>query len=372
VRVASLRNFDFVLLAASLALVAYGVVLIYSGSLASYGSTAEVLSHPVARQIGFAAAGIAVMIAMSRLDYRILGYAAVGLYVAALASLVFVLVIGESAYGSRRWIDIGGTLVQPSEVAKLVLVVALAKFLADRQDQMGRPLVFLASFGIALVPAALVFAEPDLGSAVIFGAIWLGMVIIAGARAKHVLTFLGVALATVPFTLILALADYQRDRLALFVDPTQDSMGSGFNILQSEIAIASGGPLGQGLTHGAQTQLDYLRTQTTDYVFSVLGEELGFVGAILLFALFVILLFRIVRVAGAARDPFGRLVATGIVIFILFQVFINVGVNVRLVPVTGIPLPFISQGGSSLLSLFVALGILQSILLRHRAVDFSA
>jgi rod shape determining protein RodA len=372
VRIASLRNFDFVLLAASLALVAYGVVLIYSGSLASYGSTAEALSHPVARQIAFAIAGVAVMIAMSRLDYRVLGYAAVGLYIAALASLVFVLVVGESAYGSRRWIDIGGTLVQPSEIAKLVLVIALAKFLADRQDQMGRPLVFLASLAIAFVPAALVFAEPDLGSAVIFGAIWLGMVIVAGARSKHVLTFLGVALATVPVGAILTLADYQRDRLTLFVDPTNDPLGSGFPILQSEISIGSGGWLGQGLTHGAQTQLDYLRTQTTDYIFSVLGEELGFVGAILLFALFVVLLFRVLRVAGVARDPFGRLVATGIVIFILFQVFINVGVNVRLVPVTGIPLPFISQGGSSLLSLFVALGILQSILLRHRTVDFSA
>jgi rod shape determining protein RodA len=372
VRIASVRNFDFVLLAASLALVAYGVVLIYSGSLTTYGSTAEALSHPVARQIGFAVAGVAVMIAVSRLDYRILGFAAVGLYIAALASLVFVLIIGESVYGSRRWIDVGGTLVQPSEIAKLVLIVALAKFLADRQDQMGRPLVFLASLGIALVPAALVFAEPDLGSAVIFGAIWLGMVIVAGARARHVLTFLGVALVIMPVVLLAVMTDYQRDRIALFVDPTEDSLGSGFNILQSEISIGSGGFLGQGLTQGAQTQLDYLRTQTTDYVFSVLGEELGFVGAILLFALFVVLLFRGLRVAGAARDPFGRLMATGIVLFILFQVFINVGVNVRLIPVTGIPLPFISQGGSSLLSLFLALGILQSILLRHRAVDFSA
>jgi rod shape determining protein RodA len=371
-RLKSLRYFDFILLATSLALVAYGTVLIYSGSLASYGSSAEVLSHPVARQIGFAAVGVAAMVVMSRLDYRALGYAAVGLYVAALAALAFVLLVGESAYGSRRWIDVGGTLVQPSEIAKLVLIVALAKFLADRQDQMGRPRVFLTSLAIALVPAALVFAEPDLGSAVIFGAIWLGMVIMAGARSRHVLTLLGAAIVSVPFVLVAVMSDYQRERLALFLDPAKDSLGSGFNILQSEISIGSGGLLGQGLTHGTQTQLDYLQTQTTDYVFSVLGEELGLVGALVLFALFIILLFRVTRVAGMSRDPFGRLMATGIVIFILFQVFINVGVNVRLIPVTGIPLPFISQGGSSLLTLFVALGILQSILLRHRQVDFSA
>lgn len=371
-RAKSLRYFDFALLAASLALVAYGAVLIYSGSLASYGGSAEALSHPVARQVGFAAVGLAAMIAMSRLDYRVLGYAAASLYVAALAALLFVLVVGESAYGSRRWVDVGGTLVQPSEIAKLVLIIALAKFLADRQEQMGSPRVFLMSLAIALVPAALVFVEPDLGSAVIFGAIWLGMVVVAGARARHVLTFVGAAIVSIPFVLLAVMSDYQRERVALFIDPTEDSLGSGFNILQSEISIGSGGLLGQGLTHGTQTQLDYLRTQSTDYIFSVLGEELGFIGALLLFALFIILLFRGLRVASVARDSFGRLMATGIVIYILFQVFINIGVNVRLIPVTGIPLPFISQGGSSLLTLFVALGILQSIVLRHRSVDFSA
>jgi len=364
------RHFDFLLMATALALVAYGLALIYSGSLASYGDSPEVLSHPVARQAAFALAGLAVAILMTRLDYRILGHAAVGLYISTLAALVFVLVVGESAYGSRRWIEVGDTQVQPSEIGKLALIIVLAKFLSDRQEKVKEPRVFLASLALALVPAGLVFAEPDLGSAVIFIAIWLGMVIVAGARAAHLLRLGGAFLISLPFMLLAALADYQRDRLSLFLDPNQDALGSGFNILQAEISIGSGGFLGKGLTQGTQTQLDYLRTQTTDYVFSVLGEELGFVGAMLLFGLFVVLLFRGLHSATLARDVFGRLLATGIVIFILFQVFINVGVNLRLLPVTGIPLPFVSQGGSSLITLFVAVGILQSIVVRHRRMNF--
>ena len=368
--VRSLRHFDFLLMAAALALAGYGLALIYSGSLPSYGGSSEVLRHPVTRQGAFALAGLAAAILMTRLDYRVLGYTAVGLYLSTLAALIFVLVVGEPAYGSRRWIEVAGTQIQPSEVGKLALIIVLAKFLSDRQEQVKEPRVFLASLAIALLPAGLVFAEPDLGSAVIFVAIWLGMVIVAGARASHLLRLGGAFLASLPFVLLAGLADYQRERLTIFLDPHQDALGSGFNVLQAEISIGSGGLLGKGFTQGTQTQLDYLRTQTTDYVFSVLGEELGFVGALLLFGLFVLLLFRGLHSATVARDVFGRLLATGVVVFILFQVFINVGVNVRLLPVTGIPLPFVSQGGSSLVTLFLAVGILESIVLRHRRMTF--
>lgn len=366
----SIRHFDFILMASALALVAYGAVLIYSGSLTTYGDSAEALRQPVTRQLVFASMGVVIAILLSRLDYRALGYGAAGLYVSILAVLVFVLVVGSTAYGSRRWIDIGGTLVQPSEIAKLGVIIVLAKYLSDNQERLKEWRVFLTSLAIAAVPAALVFAEPDLGSALIFAAIWLSMVIMAGARARHVLTLLGGFVASVPFVIVGLLNDYQRERLVLFLDPDKESLGSGFNILQAEISIGSGGFLGKGLTHGTQTQLDYLRTQTTDYVFSVLGEELGFVGALLLFGLFIVLLLRAVRAAVVSRDMLGRLLATGIVVFVLFQVFINVGVNLRIIPVTGIPLPFVSQGGSSLLTLFVALGILQSIVVRHRQINF--
>jgi len=347
-----LRNFDFILFLASLALVAYGVVLIYSGSLPSYESTGAALSHPVTRQIAFAVVGIVIMLLLTRTDYHLLGYGATGLYMAAIAALVFVLMVSSAVYGARRWIEIAGTPVQPSEIAKLVLIIVMARYLTDRQEQIGQLKTFLASLGIALVPIILVFAEPDLGSAVIFVAIWLAMIIIAGARSRHILGLFASFAVAMPFVLIGLINDYQRERIATFLDPAKDPLGSGFNTLQAEIGIGSGGLFGKGLTHG---------TQTTDYIFSVLGEELGFVGAVVLFALFVLLLWRGLRTATSCPDPFGRLLATGIVTFILFQVFINIGVNIRLLPVTGIPLPFISQGGSSLITLFIAMGILQSI-----------
>lgn len=370
-RITRLRDFDPLLLLAALGLVAIGTILIYSGSLTAFGRPdAYDFSHPVMRQVLFAAVAVAVSLVLALVDYRVLGTLSVGLYILALASLIFVLIAGDEAYGSRRWITIGGTQVQPSEIAKLVVVIALAKYLSDQQERIGTLRVFLTSLAIAAVPALLVFAEPDLGSAVIFGAIWLGMVTVAGARPLHLAGLLGIAVALLPLLLLVFAADYQRDRIDLWLNPDQDPLGASFSVGNGFIAIGSGGLFGKGLTEGTQTQLDYLQTKTTDYIFSVLGEELGLVGALVLFALFVILLFRGLRVAGLSRDLFGRLLATGMVIFILLQTFINVAVNVGLLPVTGIPLPFVSLGGSSLVSLFVGLGILQSILIRHRRFSF--
>jgi rod shape determining protein RodA len=195
------------------------------------------------------------------------------------------------------------------------------------------------------------------------------MVIMAGADMRHVLGSVGAVIAMTPFAIIAIITDYQRERISLFLDPRSDSLGSGFNILQAEISVGSGGLFGKGLTQGSQTQLDYLRTQTTDYVFSVLGEELGFVGAMILFSLFILLLLRGLRAASISRDVFGQLVAVGVVIFICFQAFINIGVNIRLFPVTGIPLPFVSQGGSSLITVFLAIGLLESVITRHRQIS---
>ncbi len=366
-RTIRIRDFDPILMLAALALVGLGSLLIYSASLNQFG-TPEFgdLSHPVMRQGAFAVTGLAMALAISRTNYRVLGTLSAGLYIASVAALAFVVFAGDATYGSRRWIEIAGTPVQPSEIAKLVSIIALAKYLSDNQEQVRTVRVFVTSLVMAAVPATLVFVEPDLGSTIIFVAIWLGMVISAGAKWRHLAALGGVALAALPFLLIGLVTDYQRARISLWLDPESDPLGAGFQSLQAEIGIGSGGLFGKGLTEGGQTQLDYLRTETTDYVFSVLGEELGFVGAMVLFALFVILLWRGLRVAELSGDLFGRLLATGIVIFILLQTFINIGVNVGLLPVTGIPLPFVSQGGSSLLTLFVCLGILQSILLRRR------
>ena len=366
------RHFDLALLVLAAGLVAYGALLIYSASLNAYPNGISGLDHPVVKQAAFALVGLGVTLAVAWLDYRLFGQMAPALYALALLLLVAVLFLGDSAYGSRRWLTFGGTQIQASEVAKLLMLVALARYLADRQMEMTRVRTFLLSLAMAVVPAALVMAEPDMGTAIIFGAIWLGMVLTAGGRLQHVLVLGGFLLAAIPFAILAVMGDYQRDRIAVFLNPNADPLGGGFNILQAEISVGSGGLLGKGLTQGSQTQFDFLQTPTTDYIFSVLGEELGLVGALVLFLLFAALLFRGIRAASLARDQFGRLLATGIVIMILFQVFINVAVNIRLLPVTGIPLPFISQGGSSLIMLFAALGLLEGVVLRHKQIEFSS
>ena len=369
---ANWRQFDFVLLLASLALLILGLALIYSGSLARFGGNEPILAGPVGRQMMYAIVGLVLMALLARIDYRSWSPLALALYAAALLGLVVVLVIGNSAFGSRRWIAIAGIQMQPSEPAKLLTILLLARLLTAEGGRHLPGRTFLLTLVVAAVPALLVFIEPDLGTAVVFVAIWFGMVYVAGARIRHLLLLIGGGLAALPFLALVALHGYQRERLAVFLDPSRDPLGTGFNINQAAISIGSGGPFGKGLTQGTQTQLDFLRTQTTDYIFSVLGEELGFVGAMVLFFLFIVLLLRGLRAATHSRDPFGRLLATGIVVMILTQVFVNVGVNVRLFPVTGIPLPFISQGGSSLVTMFMAVGLLESITLRHRPSRFRA
>ncbi len=366
----TVRHFDLLLLLLAGALVAYGAVLIYSASLNAHPDGISGLNHPLVKHVAFAAAGLGITLLVAWVDYRVFGQAAPALYVLALAMLGGVLVVGDSAYGSQRWFTFAGTQVQASEVAKLLMIVALARFLADREREMDRPGPFLISMALAAAPAGLVMLEPDMGTAIVFGAVWLGMVLVAGAPLRYVLVLFGFLVSVIPFATLAVMGDYQRERIGLWLNPNADPLGGGFNILQSEISVGAGGVFGKGLTHGSQTQLDFLQTPTTDYIFSVLGEELGLVGALVMFALFTALLFRGIRAATMARDQFGRLLATGIVIMILFQVFINVAVNVRLLPVTGIPLPFISQGGSSLVMLFAALGLLEGIVLRHKQIEF--
>lgn len=367
----TLRAFDPWIILVSVLLSAFGMVLIYSGSLARLGDAGDVLRGPIAKQVLFLSAGLILMSIIARIDYR--GWASLSpaLYIGCLAALVFVLFFGTSEYGSKRWISFAGIQLQPSEPAKLVTIVLLAKLISAGKNGVLDGRAFLLTLAITAVPAILVFREPDMGTAIVFFAFWLGMVFVGGARLRHLALLASTGLAALPFVILVAIHGYQRERLAIFFDPDRDPLGTGFNINQAAISIGSGGWFGKGWTQGTQTQLDFLRTQTTDYIFSVLGEELGFAGAMLLFALFILLLFRGLRVAAAAPDDFGRLIATGVVVMLLAQIFINIGVNTRLFPVTGIPLPFISQGGSSLMTMFMAMGLLQSIRARRHPPGLS-
>lgn len=358
------RNFDPVLLVAALALTGYGALLIYSATLPR-GAEGLVISEPVARHIAAATAGAILMFVTARVNYRyleVLGWLA---YAFGILMLIGVLLVGYEQFGSRRWFDLGFTLVQASEVAKILTIVGLARYLSAQRDHMEEWRTFFTSFGVAALPAFLVFLEPDAGSSVVFLILWAVMAAFAGVPWRKFVIFGAVVAILLPLGLIVGVQDYQRDRIAAFIDPAEDSQGAGFNVLQAETSVGAGGLLGKGLTQGTQTQLDFLRTQTTDFIFSVLGEELGFAGALALFGLFLVLLLRGLRAIMRATDPLGQTLVAGIVTLIAVQAFINVGVNIRLVPVTGIPLPFISVGNSSLLVLFIALGLIQSVLL-HR------
>lgn len=343
------------------------MAMIYSTSRTD---TASLLTGPGARQFIYALLGLILMMAAASTDYRLWGHIAPFLYVLMLALLIAVMVVGESSYGSRRWIDLAIFPLQPSEVAKLLMVIVLAKYLADHH-KVKRLSFLLVSLLIVIVPAALVYFQPDLGTLMVFPAIWLGMVTVAGARSRHLLALAGTVAVAIPVVYRFVLHGYMRERIAVFLNPGADPLGAGYHTIQSEISVGSGGLWGKGFASGTQSQLNFLPHQTSDFIFSVVAEELGFVGAFILLALFLILLFRGLRIAVLARDGFGQLVAAGIVTMILSQIIINVGVNLRLLPITGIPLPFISYGGSSLITSFIALGILQSILTRHRRISFS-
>src|SRR4051794_17670380 len=210
----------------ALALVAYGLALIYSGSMSTYGDSADIIGHPIAKQVAFAITGLLVMVAVARLDYRNWSGWSIPLYGVSILVLLFVLAVGQSAFGSRRWILIAGTPIQPSELAKLVTIVLLARYLSDNEHRMDSPRVLLTSLGIAVVPAMLVFVEPDLGTAVVFMAIWAGMVFMAGARLRQLGILFVSGLAGIPFLMLLALNGYQRERLAVFLDPSRDPFGT--------------------------------------------------------------------------------------------------------------------------------------------------
>jgi rod shape determining protein RodA len=360
-------RFDALIVISVLALVAFGLALIYSGSSRTYVGPTMSFNNPVAKQAIFAVVGFVAMLIFSRIDYHLLTHYAWFFYAFALLSLVAILAIGHTAFGSTRWFNVGPLQVQPSEFAKLATILALARFFSEHGGDAKelRSLVF--SLAIVAPVALLVFIEPDLGTAIVFASIWLGVVIVAGVSRSHLLVMGALFLAVLPFLWTYGVADYQVQRISVLVNPEEDPLDAGYNVIQSQIAVGSGQIFGKGLTKGAQTQLRYLKVPTKDFIFSVLGEELGFVGAMALFALFILLLMRGIRAAQLAGDTAGQLIAVGVVVLILMQTVINIAVNVSLFPVTGIPLPFVSQGGSSLISLFVSLGILQSIIMRHRA-----
>ena len=307
------------------------------------------------------------MLVVSRIDYHLFLHYSWGIYAGTIAVLLVLLVLGPTIEGSTRWVQVGPIQVQPSEFAKIAVIIVLARFWSEHSGDARDLSGLMMSLALAVPVVLLVFIQPDLGTSIVFAAIWLGMVLVAGVNRSYLMVIAALFLAILPFVWAFAVADYQIERISVLVNPEEDPLDAGYTSIQAKITVASGQFLGKGFTNGGQTQLSYLKVPTKDFIFSVLSEEFGFVGALVLFALFTLLLMQGIRTAQLAGDVAGQLLAVGIVLFILTQTFINVAVNLAIFPVTGLPLPFVSQGGSSLLSLFIALGILQSIVMRHRA-----
>ncbi len=364
------QQFDLVIVACVLGLVTAGVAMIHSATCGSPCAGLLPPSSYAVRQGLSAAAGFGLLLLVSLIDYRLYRVYAFHLYGFALALLFIVLIIGRGGadddYGAKRWIHLGLFDLQPSEVAKLAVLVALARVLGDKEPG---PLTFrrlMVSFVLVGAPMVLVFAEPDLGTSLSFLTMWLTMVLVAGLRWWHAILLSVTGVAALPLVW-LGMRDYMRERLVTYVGTLVDlehaAFDEGYNILQARISIGSGGLFGRGYLEGMQSQLGFLRITQSDFIFSAAAEELGFIGASVLFCLFMVLLFRVTRAADLSRDEFGRLLAFGVGAMILFQAVANLGANLTLLPVTGIPLPFISYGRTSLLTNLAALGIVQSVLL---------
>jgi rod shape determining protein RodA len=311
------------------------------------------------------------MFGISRIDYRLIQSGVWLFYGAAILLLVAVLFIGEVIGGSQRWISLGGIgTLQPSEIGKLASMVALGVFISSRGSQMQKLSNFVVSLLIVAFPALLVYVEPDLGSTLCYGAIWLSMMAVSNTRARYFVMMAVMAVPAFAFAWFFVFHDYMRERLFISYDPYSDPSGDGFNIIQARISIATGGLTGQGLEGGSQSQLDLLKVRTTDFVFSHAAGMFGFLGMVGLLAVFVILIWRCLSNAEEARDTFGRTFAMGLAGLLFFQAFVNIGMNIGLMPVTGITLPFISSGNTSVWMFLAAIGILQSVRRHQRALGF--
>ncbi|HET8526472.1 MAG TPA: rod shape-determining protein RodA [Actinomycetota bacterium] len=362
----AIRHVDPVLIAAALGLAVIGLLVIYSATHQSLAAVGLDPGRFVKRQLTFLAIAVIVLALAASFDYRLLKVYAGMVYVSSLVLLILVRTpIGTSVKGAQRWFEVFGFQLAPSEVAKLALIAMLAAVLSEVRGELTVRDVFRTA-ALAAVPALLVFLQPDLGSSIVFAAILVGMLVVAGARARYLglLALTAVVLIVAGFQVGLV-REYQIERLKAFLDPASVSEDALHNREQAEIAIGSGGLMGVGYLEGSQTNLDFVPEQHTDFVFTVVGEEFGFAGAVVLLSLYGVLLWRAFRVAMLSRDPFGTYLAAGIASMLALQMFVNVGMNVGIMPITGIPLPFVSYGGSSLLLNFAAVGLLLNVHMRR-------
>jgi rod shape determining protein RodA len=361
----AIRHLDPMLLATAIGLAIYGLLMIYSATHQSQAALDQDQGFFLKKQLAFLMLGLIALIITASFDYRLVKVYATIMFAASVFLLFLVLTpMGSRTAGAQRWITFFGFQFQPSEFAKLGLVAMLAAYLSEFRTLSLQQV--LRATGLAVLPLVLVFLQPDVGTSMAFAAILIGLLVVAGAKAKYlgILTLMALFAVFAAFRVGIV-QQYQIDRLAAFVDPRADPLGAGYNVQQSTIAIGSGGITGKGYLNGPQTSLDFVPQQHTDFVFTVVGEEFGFLGAVFLLLLYGVLLWRGLRIAMVSRDAFGTLLAAGIVAMLGFQLFVNVGMTLGIMPITGIPLPLVSYGGSALLTNFMAVGLLMNVHMRR-------
>ena len=361
------RNFDFWLLGSVILLIIFGVTMIRS---AVAGNIELADLNLVQRQVIFALAGLFLAFVVTAIDYRLWASVSRPLYIGTVGLLVALYVIGSAFYGSARWFDTGVILIQPSEIAKISLILTLADYFTRNmlriQTLQGIAYSFFYTMGIT----TWILLQPNLSTSIVMLVLWATMLWVSGLRLRHLAMFITAAIVT-PILAFPFLVDYQQRRILNFLFPDENARhGEIYNIQQALIAIGSGGWLGQGYGHGTQVQLRFLKVRWSDFIFSAMAQEFGFIGTVLVILVLLFVIIRCLRAARLAADTFGALIAYGVATMIAFQAMVNIGVNVNLMPATGLTLPFVSYGGSSLLSTMIGIGLVESVILRHRSLEF--
>jgi rod shape determining protein RodA len=366
---AAWRAFDLQLAAYAALLGTIGLVMAYSNS-AEEGRSVLESGTTFVRGLMWTGIALVAFVLATSFDYKWLKTFSWPLYAVQIGLLLITLAVGHGVGGSARWVSIGPFDFQFSELAKILMIVVLANYLGERQGRLGSLGSILGACILVAPPWLLVMMQPDLGTSLVLLAILAGMLFMSGASLRWLGGLIGGTVASLPLIWTYVLRDYQKQRIVGFLDPGSDIQGAGWQLHQSQIAVGSGSWFGKGLTNGTQNQLNFLPVQESDFVAAIYLEELGFLGAILLLALFAALLWRILVGGWRSRDPFGMMFACGLASMILFQLIVNLGMVVGIMPITGIPLPFVSHGGASLISLAVGLGILQSVNIRQTRAEW--
>ncbi|MDA8081243.1 MAG: rod shape-determining protein RodA [Actinomycetota bacterium] len=363
----TLLHFDFSLFLVTVSIAFLGVIMVYSATREQLILAGLNQYSYLERQALYVMFGVVVMFVLVTIDYHQLGSLGFVAYGGVVLALLAVLTpIGKRALGSQRWFQLGPLQLQPSEFAALAIILAIAVYLQAHQEDPMDAVMLVRILVIAGVPMILVIKQPDIGTALVMGFVLLTMLVLARVSLAWlaVLAALGVV-AVVAILVLGVLQKYQLQRLTSFVNPNTSALQSGYNLAQSKIAIGSGGLFGQGLFHGTQTNLSYVPEQQTDFIFTALGEQLGFVGAGGLLALYAFMTWRVWSIMKRARDPLGKMLAGGVLGFLAFSIFQNAGMTMGIMPITGIPLPFLSYGGSAALAFFAAIGLVLNVGMRN-------